>query len=185
MAKSDNKDKFEPKICEIKHTEVDKEIDNIEKEQDELNKNLQNTREENNKDHFEIKGMITALDINIKNTYKNLRDKIILSKKTTEKKIDGLNSFDNTLRGNGDPGVWESIRTMRRNIKIILWIIVVMLILQLGGSWRGVTYEKIREKIGLKNQKVEEEPGKWSFIYPPIKVEDPDDVSVVLKNKEK
>ena len=112
----------------------------------------------------------------------SLKDKIVLSEKLTGKKIDDLDSFDNTLKGNGDPGIWESIRTMKRNIKIILWILAFIVLLELGGNWRGVTFDKIREKLGMKTTQVKEKErsDEWFFTYPPV-VEDPNDVSVILK----
>ena len=106
--------------------------------------------------------MIIELSEEVKENYLNLKDKIILSEKKTGDKIDKLDSFDDTLKGNGDPGVWETIRV----IKIWVWIVgsavSVILILSLGGNWRGVTFETIKEKIF----------GKQTVVTPYDKIEE-------------
>ncbi|KKK64538.1 hypothetical protein LCGC14_2983190, partial [marine sediment metagenome] len=53
------------------------------------------------------------------------------------------------LRGNGDPGIWESVRSIKKNMKIMMWTIIFIFILMLGGNYRGVSIESIRERLGL------------------------------------
>ena len=126
---------FIPVICKIRHESIDKDIEEI--------------KNKENKQHEEIKELISNLTEEIKNSHQNLKNKIILSEKTMGNKIDSLNDFDETLKGNGDPGIWESVRNIKRNIKIILWTILIILILVLGGSYEGVSLDKIKKALGL------------------------------------
>ncbi len=138
---------FLPEICKVKHAAIDREIDNIKKDSEEK--------------HEEIKGMITSLGEEVKNSHENLKDKIVLSEKRTGDKIDSLNDFDESLKGNGNPGIWESVRNIKRNIKIILCAIALILILVLGGSYEGVSLDKIKKAFGIEKtvaEQVEEVP---------------------------
>jgi len=93
---------------------------------------------------------------NIKNDIKisnaNLKDKIVLIEKTIGDKIDSLSDFDDTLKGNGTPGIRESVRNIKRDVKIIIVLLVVLI----GGSVSGVSLKTIKEKIfGQKTKQVE------------------------------
>ena len=127
---SDNIDKFNVKICEFKHEVIEKEFKNIKTDAE--------------KRHEEIKNILQE-------SQNNLKDKIILTEKILGEKIDKLSDFDDTLKGNGKPGVWESIRLLNKSVKIIIGILVLIVILNLGGNFRGLTWEKIKDKIGMSN----------------------------------
>jgi hypothetical protein len=142
----DDKNNFNMEVCRLTHVNVDKEIEAIRKHEDDH--------------HEEIKKIIDSLGDNLKkdietnynNLYNNLKDKIVLTEKTLGDKIDKLNEFDNTLKGNGKPGIWESIRSLRSSVKIMTTAIVLIVILELGGSFRGITWEKIKEKMGIREK---------------------------------
>ncbi len=153
------KEDFNSEICEFKHSSIDKDIDNIQEDIGEI-------RKEENSQHEEIKRMITNLSDKVTTSHDNLKNKIVLSEKTMGDKIDKLNAFDESLKGNGDPGIWESVRNIKKNIRIIILIILVILLLTLGGNFRGLTFESIKERIGLG----EKQPTKQVELTPKIEV---------------
>jgi hypothetical protein len=155
MAKEENK--FSLELCKIKHDHIDKDVDEIKRD----TKTLQETNQTHNET---ITKLIQTLTDEIRSSHKNLKDKIILSEKTTGDKIDALNDFDQSLKGNGDPGIWECVRNIKRSLKIIMVVIFVTLLLVLGGNYRGVTLNKIREAIGMEKKEIQKvEP---AHIYP-------------------
>ena len=135
-----------PEICKIKHDIIDKEFNNI--------------RNDANKKHEEIKEMISsfrdAVKDDLNKSHSNLKDKIVLTEKTIGDKIDSLSEFDDTLKGNGTPGVWESIRLLRWRVGINLTLMTIILILVLGGDFRGITFEKIKQRLGLNKTEVKQ-----------------------------
>ena len=144
--------KFIPEICKIKHKQINDDIDNIKKETGDIKENVKSIKENNIQHNKEIKNMIVTLTHDIKLNYQNLKNKIILSEKTTGDKIDTLNDFDDSLKGNGDPGIWESIRNIKKNIKLILCAIIIIVILILGGNYRGISLDKIKNTIRIKKE---------------------------------
>jgi hypothetical protein len=133
-------DEFLPEICKIKHETIDKDISEI--------KN----------DIEEIKNMTSRLTKEVIKSHINLKNKIILNDVRALDKIDDLVAFDKALRGNGEPGVWESVRTNKESIKatrkIGYWfitafiaVIVVLSIITLGGEWEGIGKKEEGPKI--------------------------------------
>ncbi len=151
-------EEFIPEICELKHNNIDKDIKDIKEDVEEI-------KNEKNEQHEEIKEMIMELSKEIATSHMNLKNKIVLVNKTMGDKIDDLNEFDKKLKGNGDPGIWESVRNIKRNIKIIMCTITIILILSLGGSYRGISLKSIKEKIGIDKTKQVE------LVKPVVKVE--------------
>ena len=156
-------DDFIPEICKIKHDALDKDLDEIKKSIDKIKKERQ-------EQHEEIKGMISKLSRDIVISHTNLKNKIVLVNKSLGDKIDDLNDFDKKLRGNGDPGVWESVRANKESIrftkKIGYWfvgvfsaILIVLIVITLGGSWQGVNKKSIEQEnlFGQKTTYVESE----------------------------
>ena len=136
-------DDFISEICNFKHENVDKDINDIKE-------NIEDIKKEKRDRYQEIKNMIVELTREFKISSLNLKNKIVLADQRMGDKIDSLNDFDKTLRGNGDPGIWESVRNIKKNIKIIMWAIAIILILSLGGNYEGVTFDSIKEKLGIK-----------------------------------
>lgn len=128
-------------VCQLKHEAIDKEF-----------KNIKNDAE---KRHDEMKSIIVELQENIKKDIKvgntNLKDKIVLTEKTIGEKIDKLSEFDDSLKGNGTPGIWESIRTLKRRVTIVISLLIAVIIISAGGSVKGLTKEKIKKIFGLSN----------------------------------
>jgi hypothetical protein len=144
---------FIPAICKIKHENIDKDINDIKKDIEEI-------KIEEKTQHEEIKDMIEDLSNEAKLNHQNLKNKIILVNKSTGDKIDDLNDFDKDLRGNGDPGVWETIRNIKKDVKIIM----ILLIIFIGGSIAGISLKTVKEKwFGTDAQKIEK-------VEPPPKV---------------
>lgn len=132
-----------PEICKIKHENIDKDISDIKE------------------DIEEIKNMTSRLTKEVIKSHINLKNKIILNDVRALDKIDDLVAFDKALRGNGDPGVWESVRMNKEAIKatrkIGYWfitafiaVIVVLSIITLNGEWNG-----IGKKEGSKIKQIE------------------------------
>lgn len=134
---------FLPEICNIKHENINKDISDI--------KN----------DIEEIKNMTSRLTKEVIKSHINLKNKIILNDVRALDKIDDLVAFDKALRGNGDPGVWESVRINEEAIKAtrklgywfitaFIAVIVVLSIITLNGEWNG-----IGKKEGPKIKQIE------------------------------
>ena len=149
--------KFLPEICKIKHDSIDKDIERMKEDIGEI-------KDEKNEKHEEIKELISSLSKEIENSSINLKNKIVLSEKKAGDKIDALNDFDETLRGNGDPGIWESIRNIKRDIKIILSIVIIIAILVLGGNFKGISLEKIKKRFSNPKTKQIVTPEKTADI---------------------
>lgn len=130
----EQQDDFIPKICDIRHDAIDKDIYNIKNDVSELKHGA-------DAKHEELKQMIKKIGKDVQKSHENLKNKIILSEKTTGDKIDKLNDFDDKLKGNGRPGVWETVRNNRKNINII----IVLLILIIGGRISGITINTIKD----------------------------------------
>lgn len=157
----DNETDFIPVICELKHENIDREVDDIKtnvKDIDtdikDIDNDLNEMRENQYLQHEEIKKMIENLSKDIKNSHINLKNKIVLSEKTMGDKIDSLNDFDETLKGNGDPGIWEIIRNTRRDVKII----IVLLVIFIGGRIFGVSLKNIKNNFFGKTEIKQVEP---------------------------
>ena len=149
-------DQFNIEICNLKHIAIDKEFQSLKTDAD--------------KRHEELVGIIQASQDNIKEDVKasnvNLKDKIVLIEKTIGDKIDSLSEFDDTLKGNGAPGIWESIRSINRMIKIIFAVLLIIITLELGGTWNRINWESIRKKFGIspETKQVEEKIGEVKTI---------------------
>jgi len=130
-------DEFNATICHMRHEGVEKDFVAIKIDAD--------------RRHEEIKEFIKSVKEEIikdtKASHSNLKDKIVLVDKTVGDKIDSLSEFDDTLKGNGKPGVWESIRFLNRMMKVLISIVTVIVILELGGSVNRIDWDKIREKL--------------------------------------
>ncbi len=135
----DNSTQFNTEICKLKHIAIDKEFQSLKTDAD--------------KKHEELVRIIQTSQDNIKEDVRasnaNLKDKIVLTEKIIGDKIDSLSEFDDTLKGNGTPGIWESIRSINRMIKIICGVLLIIIILELGGSWNRINWESIRKKFGI------------------------------------
>jgi len=159
MAKQ-HSDGFNLKVCEIKHETIDENIKEIKKDIEQIKGN-------ENKQYEEIKDMITGLTMEVKSSHTNLKNKIVLTEKTVGEKIDSLNDFDESLKGNGKPGIWENIRSIKRSEKWIFALILILILLTLGGNYRGVSTESIKEKIfGPDQQKTKQVDDVPLYLIP-------------------
>jgi len=149
-----------PEICKMKHDVIDKEFNNIKNDAD--------------RKHEEIKEMILSFRDSIKEdvskSHSNLKDKIVLTEKTIGDKIDSLSEFDDTLKGNGSPGVWESIRSLNKSVKIIVSILIIIVTFELGGSWSRINWDTLREKLWgtPETNQVEPVEKKEGEMYPVV-----------------
>ena len=67
-----------------------------------------------------------------------------------EKELNDIKEFNKELKGNGKPSVTQEVRNLKKNIKCLWTVIIFIIIFSLGGSYRGITVEKIKEKLGIK-----------------------------------
>ncbi len=74
--------------------------------------------------------------------------------RNTEENIKNIKKFNKELKGNGNVGIFEEIRSIKRQITRIKVIILIIIIIGLGGSYFGITGDKIKEKFGI-GKKVE------------------------------
>ncbi len=135
-------EQFNSEICNLKHIAIDKEF--------------QAVKDDASVKHAEIVELIQSLQDNIKknvqDSHDNLKDKIILTEKIIGDKIDSLSEFDDSLKGNGTPGVWESIRALTWKFRLMIAMLSLMLILFIGGNIKGVTKEKVKAFFGWKTE---------------------------------
>jgi hypothetical protein len=134
---------FSSEICRIRHENIEKDVSEIKE------------------DIEEIKNMTSRLTREVIKVHMNLKNKIILNDIRAADKIDDLVAFDKELKGNGDPGVCEQVRTNKEAIKVtrkigywfitaFIAVIVVLSIITLNGEWNG-----IGKKEGPKIKQVE------------------------------
>ncbi len=74
----------------------------------------------------------------------------------TKEEIEEIKKLNKKIKGNGEIGVFEQLRHIDRQIKRIKITIFVMMIIFMGGSYFGVTGEKIKEKLGIKINNIKE-----------------------------
>ena len=161
---------FIPEICDLKHEALDKNVEEISEDIEKIKKN-------ENQKHEEIKNMITELTMEVRDSHVNLKNKIVLAEKTMGDKIDSLYEFDESLKGNGNPGIWENIRTINKNIKWLFAFLIIIFILTLGGNIKGVSINGIKESIIGSNIKIQQveliplivHPAKETPLIKPLK----------------
>jgi len=138
---------FIQQVCRLKHDNLDKDIFKIKEDVEEVRKTEESQ-------HEEIKKMISTLTREVRSSHKNLKNKIILSEKSMGDKIDALNDFDESLKGNGNPGIWENVRNIKRNVKITMVAMAFLFLLLLGGNYRGVSLQSIKNVFGIGKDKI-------------------------------
>ena len=150
---------FNVELCRIKHKIIDKEIEDI-----------KGIEKENRQ---EINKKIEDLKKDLKKEDKNIKNKIVLTEKTVGTKIDTLAEFDEKLRGNGKPGIWETVRATNKKVTITFWIVVVMFIFMLGGDWQGISLNTIKNKIGIGKEikQVEDLVVEEPVVIEPVVIE--------------
>ncbi len=131
-------DGFNPEVCALKYNGLNKRTDDLHQKLRDNHKIILDAIEEVRDD----------LKEHTDKEMENIKSKIILSEKIMGDKIDCLDRFDSSLRGNGSPGVWESIRNIKWSIGIIIFVLTILTIWQFGGSFRGVTRESIIDSFG-------------------------------------
>ena len=129
-----NKDNFNHEVCELKHKSIEKEINSIKEKQEEYYNSLQKSIEKLNN---------------------NLKDKIALSEKSIGEKIDILNKFLDNLRGNGKPSINQQVRNIKWGVGAITTVLIVIITLGLGGSYKGVNLNSIKKTLGVDVVSVE------------------------------
>jgi hypothetical protein len=171
---------FLPEVCKEKHKNLDKDIKEIEDEQKEIVK-------QNNKIKLELEGIRK----DNKNNYNNIKSKIVLTEKSIGNKIDKLNNFDDTLKGNGNPGIQENIRTIKKDVRNLRWVIIGFIVLLIGGRFIGFNLEQLdnfwKKLTKPKEVKIEiVDPNKQSHnLYNPydasINIEDYNLIGIEIK----
>ena len=147
---------FNPEICNLKHKAIDDKLQNIKETEDQR--------------HEELKKIVSSMKEEIKkdleSNHQKLKDKVVLTKNSLGEKIDALNEFNDTLRGNGDPGIWQSVRWIKWEIRILIATVVITLVLLLGGNFRGITLEKIKNIFSSQNTNTTEVQNNPPLVAP-------------------
>lgn len=178
----ENLDSFDPtpsrysepwsqQLCDIRHESVDKEIraisEKIDAHRQETDKELRalidridHLKDAEKEESQEIKEALAALRVDLKKDifshYKNLRDKIVISNRSAGEKLDSLAEFDEKLKGNGTPGIWEVVRSLTTKIRIMGTIIFIMAVMAVLGDYKNLTWRKIGEYLFGKSAKTEQ-----------------------------
>jgi DNA-binding transcriptional MerR regulator len=151
---------FNKEICELKHKEIDQSLRDIKTQ-------LQDCTE-----HME-RGIIAAikqvedkLDSKMSTKEENLKNKIVVTEKSVNEKIDVLADFHAVLRGNGQPSIFELVRTLKFRQNIVLFLLVIIFFCMIAGDYRGISISKIRKFIGLESKQVDSTPPNVSIPDP-------------------
>lgn len=152
---------FNQKLCDVKHQQVDKDVQNLEKRfndqvetlKHEVTRNYQEMMEEINTFKQEV-----SAEINEK--YSNLKNKIIVSKQSTGKYIDEIATFNKKLKGNGDPSIFQRLRNIKVQMAVLQFTVIALLYITFGGDFNGITIKSIKDTLfnnrAEKVQKVEQ-----------------------------
>jgi len=124
--KEDNS--FNQEICELKHLEINRHFEDI--------KEIILAA---------IKNVEEKIDKDISYKEENLKNKIIVVEKGINEKIDIIDEFQDTIKGNGEPGISERMRSVELKVKYNFYTIVIIIILLFGGEFWGVTAENIKK----------------------------------------
>jgi len=153
---------YNKEVCEFRHAEIEKDFGELKGRIDEKTDGI---RREMDNMHFEVLKAIDAskenVQIDTEKKVEKLKDKIIVTEKSMGEKIDTLTEFSRKVKGNGDPGVFEEIRHVKRWLKLLTSVITIMGILILGGQVSKVSLDGIKEKLFGKKpevKQVEEQP---------------------------
>ena len=146
----DNRENFNKEICDFKHSEIEKQFENIKEHINENGKNLKESI------LAAIKNVEEKIDSELKNKENNLKDKIIIVEKGVNEKIDALDDFTDSLKGNGDPGISERMRAVEEKIKYQFYLVAFILILLFGGEFWGVTVGSIKKYFSSSNTPTKE-----------------------------
>jgi len=91
--------------------------------------------------------------------------------RNNEKDHENYNRVKKHVEGNGELGLCGEQVDIKRSLKRLWVIVIVMAILELGGSFRGVTWNSVREKFGLNPKTKQVEQSSASDKKPIVIVE--------------
>jgi hypothetical protein len=149
MAKIESKEEWDPsrcryrlELCKKEFQAVNTRIENVEGN---VGQSLSNHRDEVNRlldTHQE------AISKEIKAGINNVKNKVVIAQKSLGDKIDKLDEFDNTLKGNGEKGINEKARWLKWEVRLIFGWLLLITILILGGKTQGgLTLENIKNAL--------------------------------------
>lgn len=188
-------DPFNSEVCNLKHEQIEKQFKEQEKRIDDKFGNLKDYIGDNKNETLKaIRGMEEKIGEKMRAMEEQLMSKIKVERDNASEKFDALSEFSDELRGNGEPGVFEMLRSYRRRQVVIITVLVIMSILMIGGEYKGVSLKKIRSFLGLDAVEIktvetppngtkkendaiitiEEEVPKQEYIEPPLIITPPD-----------
>lgn len=126
---------FDIRICEMRKEVCEEKMRNLEEYIEEVDKKYEKQ---------------------ISTIYRALRNRILISDKNRKEDIDSLTVFLKKIKGNGDPGVFEEIRTIKRQLKGVIVVLVAVVVLMLGGTYMGISVDKLKEKMAEQKQNIEQ-----------------------------
>ena len=123
-----NEGSFNQEICDLKHLEINRHFEDI---KETILAAIKNVEEKVDKD--------------ISYKEENLKNKIVIVEKGINEKIDIIDEFQDTIKGNGEPGISERMRLVELKVKYNFYIVVIIIILIFGGEFWGVTAGSIKK----------------------------------------
>lgn len=87
------------------------------------------------------------------NRYNNLKDKIIVTKSSINNSLDELLKFNKQLKGNGEPSIFQRLRSINFKFWVLQSTVVILIYFVLGGNFHGIALHSIKEVFWGKDDK--------------------------------
>jgi len=130
------KNEYNHEVCNYKHEEIKEQF-----------KTVNDSIKEVTKDNMKTKEKMILNDAKIGEKLDVLITKTVNIEKM-ENKIDDINNYIKTIRGNGEPSITEHVRTLKRWIKWMFYGIIIMFAFIIGGDvYNGISRKSLSEYI--------------------------------------
>ena len=154
MGKNTKKTTIKKTISQLT-TEVEATTKNIEKLEKDVKKLIkQRLILEGQKTGKKIDAILD--DLFIKEIRGNGKPSILEKLRSNEKDHEEFERVKKEVEGNGGIGLCEKYRSQRKMTWVQWGAIVFLVYLALGGNFRGITWETIKEKLGITVKQVEQ-----------------------------
>jgi chromosome segregation ATPase len=157
---------YNKEACELKHLQLEKTIQ-------EIKEDISNFKEECEQTQDSFQNIDKKRDEKERKVEKDVRDQISTLRQSTDNKIDSVLCPIQDLLHDKKTGLLDRIENIekilekqekdkekfkKRAWKIIKWIIntiLIIIVLYLGGRWRGVALDDIFDKLSNNTQQIE------------------------------
>lgn len=138
-------DTYDPKFCELKYQIYRDKFILLRNEINDLEK-----RHKEDTDNLEAK-LLAAMEKRMEELGSLLKDKIVVSDKNRQEDISAIATSNSKIKieveGNGDIGLLEEVREIKKDMRRYVIIFSVICTLLLGGDFLGLTFQDYIFKI--------------------------------------